>query len=387
MKYFIIAGEASGDLHGSNLMREIKEKDPQADFLFFGGDLMQAQGGRLIKHYKEMAFMGFITVVRNIRAVLRNFDLCYRELESYKPDCVILIDYPGFNLRVARYVKKKFKLPVYYYVSPQIWAWKEGRIKQIKKYIDKLYCILPFEVKFYKKHRYEAHYVGSPVVDAVESHPHRAEGFGKFIQANALSTKPVVALLSGSRQQEIKDNLPIMLEATKHLTDHQLILAAAPGIEPAFYDSFIAPYNVKVLYGQTYRVLQNATAALVTSGTATLETSLFRVPQAVCYYVKGGKWAYRLYRMVIKVDYISLVNLIAEKKVVRELVAHKLSVESARKQIDKLLFDQTYRTKMLSDYERVIRKLGEPGASKRTATMICDDLMQKMGNECAVFKE
>lgn len=381
MKYFIIAGEASGDLHGSNLMAEIKKQDTEAEFCFFGGDLMVAQGGTLLKHFREMAFMGFITVARNIRTVLRNLADCERAIAEYRPDCLILIDYPGFNLRIAKYAKEKLGLRTYYYVSPQLWAWKEGRIKTIRKYVDELYCILPFEVDFYKRHNYMAHYMGSPVVDAVENHSYHGEGFGHFAQEIGLSSDPIVALLCGSRRQEIKDNLPIMLEATKHLTDHQLIIAAAPGIEREYYDSFIKDYRVTILQGSTYRILEQASAALVTSGTATLETALFRVPQAVCYYVKGGKFVYSLYRMLIKVRYISLVNLIADERVVKELVAHKLTVESARKEINRLLFDNGYRAKMMKRYERIIQILGKSGASQRVAASIVEKAKADLQNK------
>lgn len=374
MKYFIVAGEASGDLHGSNLMAELKKLDPTAEFVFFGGDLMAAQGGQMLKHYREMAFMGFITVVKNLKAVLRNLSDCRQALKEEHPDCLILIDYPGFNLRIARYAKTTLNLPVHYYVSPQIWAWKEGRIKQIRKYIDKLYCILPFEVDFYRKHRYEVTYVGSPVVDAVASHPHKNEGFGRFIQANNLPPYPVIALLCGSRKAEISANLPLMLESTKHLTDYQLLIAGAPGIDASFYEPFTEGYQATVLQGQTYRILQQASAALVTSGTATLETALFRVPQACCYHVKGGRVIYAFYKWLIHVDYISLVNLIAGKRVIKELVAHLFTVESARKEIDRLLFKPECRSKMLKRYDRLINKLGDPGASARTASAIYQSL-------------
>ena len=350
MKYYLIVGEASGDLHASNLMRALKERDSQADFRFFGGDLMQAVGGTLVKHYRDLAYMGFIPVLLHLRTIFRNMDFCKKDIVDWQPDVVILVDYPGFNLKIAEFVKKHTDIPVYYYISPKIWAWKEYRIKNIKRDVDELFSILPFEVDFFKGHQYPIHYVGNPCVDAVDAFQKtNQETWSEFIKANELGDKPVIALLAGSRKQEIKDNLPDMLEAAKPFVDkYQLVLAGAPGIEPSYYQQYIGTeVPVKIVFGRTYRLLSQSKVALVTSGTATLETALFRVPQVVCYYIAMGKVVSFLRRHILKVKYISLVNLVANKEVVRELVADTMTVANVRSELDALLNDANYRDTML----------------------------------------
>ena len=382
MKYYLIVGEASGDLHASNLMRALKERDPQADFRFFGGDLMKDVGGTLVKHYKDLAYMGFIPVLLHLRTIFKNMDYCKQDIVGWQPDVVILVDYPGFNLKIAEYLKKNTTIPVYYYISPKIWAWKEYRIKNIKRDVDELFSILPFEVDFFKGHQYPIHYVGNPCVDAVDAYQKiHAETFDEFVTSNSLSEKPIVALLAGSRKQEIKDNLPMMLEAAKPFVEkYQLVLAGAPGIDPAYYQKYVGnDVPVKIIFGQTYRLLQQAKAALVTSGTATLETALFRVPQAVCYYTPVGKLIAFLRRHILKVKYISLVNLVANKEVVRELVADTMTVANVRSELDALLNDEQYRGQMLKEYDRMIKILGPAGASHQAASKIIELLSVRKG--------
>ena len=379
MKYYLIVGEASGDLHASNLMSAIKSRDAHAEFRFFGGDLMTAVGGTCVKHYREMAYMGFIPVLLHLRTIFKNMDLCKRDIVQWHPDVLILVDYPGFNLKIAEFIKKETDIPIYYYISPKIWAWKEYRIKNIKRDIDELFSILPFEVEFFAKHQYKINYVGNPCVDAVESFLQTSQdSFEKFATDNGLSNKPVVALLAGSRKQEIKDNLPKMLEAIKHLAkDCQFVLAGAPGIDPAYYQGFILKdVPLKIVFGQTYRLLQQASVALVTSGTATLETALFRVPQVVCYHTPIGKVIAFLRRHILKVKYISLVNLVAGKEVVRELVADTMTVQNIRAEVDALLNDQSYRQAMLDNYDEMIRILGPSGASRQASEKMIE-LLQK----------
>ena len=382
MKYYLIVGEASGDLHASNLMRALKERDSQADFRFFGGDLMQAVGGTLVKHYRDLAYMGFIPVLLHLRTIFRNMDFCKKDIVDWQPDVVILVDYPGFNLKIAEFVKKHTDIPVYYYISPKIWAWKEYRIKNIKRDVDELFSILPFEVDFFKGHQYPIHYVGNPCVDAVDAFQKtNQETWSEFIKENELGDKPVIALLAGSRKQEIKDNLPDMLEAAKPFVDkYQLVLAGAPGIEPSYYQQYIGTeVPVKIVFGQTYRLLSQAKVALVTSGTATLETALFRVPQVVCYYIAMGKVVSFLRRHILKVKYISLVNLVANKEVVRELVADTMTVANVRSELDALLNDADYRGKMLQEYDRMIKILGPAGASHQAASKMIELLSVREG--------
>lgn len=378
MKYFLVAGEASGDLHGSNLMAALKKEDPNAEFAFFGGDLMQAQGGRLIKHYRELAFMGFVPVLLNLRTILRNMKMCQEEIVAYQPDVVILIDYPGFNLKIAKYVHQKTEIPVYYYISPKVWAWKEYRVKQFKKYVDEMFCILPFEVPFFEKHKYKVHYVGNPTVDAVAKfrEDNSSDTREKLIAENNLDDRPIMAILCGSRQQEIKDNLPYMLDAIKGFTDYQPVIAGAPGIEPDYYKQYIGSNDCKIIFGQTYRLLSFADVALVTSGTATLETALFRVPQVVCYETPIPKIVSWYFANMMNSPYISLVNLIAGKTVVQELFAKYFSVEAIAQETDKLVNDTAYRNQMLDEYDRIIDILGSPGASSKAARIMLEKLRE-----------
>ena len=368
MKYYLIVGEASGDLHASNLMHALKQEDPEAEFRFFGGDLMSAQGGIRVKHYRELAYMGFIPVLLHLRTIFANMKYCKEDILRFAPDVVILVDYPGFNLSIAKFIKKNTRIPVYYYISPKIWEWKEYRIKSIKRDVDEMFSILPFEVDFYKGHQYPIHYVGNPCVDSVaafkEEHKETKED---FLAKNGLGNKPIIALLAGSRKQEIKNNLPLMLEASTAFPDYQFVLAGAPGIEHEYYKQFIGDAGVKVVFDRTYALLSYADAALVTSGTATLETALFRVPQVVCYYMAAGKFISFLKKMVLKVQFVSLVNLIAGKEVVKELVAGTMTVNNVKEELSKILYDEKYRADMLQEYDRIIRILGSAGASEHAA--------------------
>lgn len=381
MKYYLIVGEASGDLHASNLMWALKELDKQAEFRFFGGDLMAKAGGHCVKHYKDMAYMGFIPVLLHLRTIFKNMDLCKKDIVTWKPDVVILVDYPGFNLKIAEFIKKETTIPVYYYISPKIWAWKEYRIKNIKRDVDELFSILPFEVDFFAKHQYTIHYVGNPCVDAVGHFKETGgDSFEWFVADNKLDKKPVIALLAGSRKQEIKDNLPKMLEAIKpFLNDFQIVVAGAPGIDTAYYDSYMnTDIPAQIIFNQTYRLLGHAQAALVTSGTATLETALFKVPQVVCYYIPMGKIISLLRKWFLKVKYISLVNLVANKEVVRELVADEMNVGNIRKELAEVLYDNTSgRIRMLEEYERMIQRLGPAGASHQAASKMVELLNKR----------
>ena len=360
-------------------MRALKELDKEADFRFFGGDLMSEVGGTRVKHYKELAYMGFIPVLLHLRTIFKNMDICKADIVQWNPDVVILVDYPGFNLKVAEYIKKHTSIPVYYYISPKIWAWKEYRIKNIKRDVDELFSILPFEVPFFKGHQYPIHYVGNPCVDAVDNfRKEQQESLEDYVQDNGLEDKPIIALLAGSRKQEIKDNLPIMLETAKDFVGrYQLVLAGAPSMDVASYQKYLREdVPVKIVFGQTYRLLQQADAALVTSGTATLETALFRVPQVVCYYVAMGKLISWLRRKILKVKYISLVNLVADKEIVRELVADGMTVSNVKNELDALLNNAAYRNQMLAEYDRMIHILGPSGASRRAASKMLE-LLQK----------
>lgn len=377
MKYYLIVGEASGDLHASNLMKALKEADASAEFRFVGGDLMAAVGGTCVKSYKDMAYMGFIPVLLHLRTIFRNMDYCKGDIVSWNPDVLILVDYPGFNLKIAEYIRAHTRIPIYYYISPKIWAWKEYRIKNIKRDVDELFSILPFEVDFYRKHQYPIHYVGNPCVDAVSAFldSKKTDSQG-FVRKHGLTDKPIVALLAGSRKQEIKDNLTRMIAASKEFPDYQFVVAGAPGIEPEFYRNYMDEH-AQIVFGETYPLLQHATAALVTSGTATLETALFRVPQVVCYYTAAGKLVSFLRRHILKVKYISLVNLIAGKEVVTELVADGMTVPNIRKELRAILPSGMQRTRMLEDYDRLIAILGEPGASGRAAGQIVQLLRER----------
>ena len=374
MKYYLIVGEASGDLHASNLMRALRREDPEAEFRFFGGDLMAKVGGVCVRHYKALAYMGFVPVLLHLRTILRNMDFCKNDVEAWNPDVLILVDYPGFNLKIAQYIKLHTQIPVFYYISPKIWAWKEYRIKNIKRDVDALFSILPFEVEFYRKHGYPVHYVGNPCVDAVDAFRKSfKETFDDFVSAHHWGKKPVVALLAGSRKQEIKDNLQLMIQAARSFPDYQFVVAGAPGIEPDFYRQYIDA-DAEIVFGETYRLLSHAAAALVTSGTATLETALFRVPQVVCYYTAAGKLVSLLRRLVLKVPFVSLVNLIAGKEVVTELVAGDMSVRAVKRELAQILPGGKERERMLADYETLIQVLGEAGASERAARHMLEAL-------------
>lgn len=369
MKYYLIAGEASGDLHASNLMKALKREDPDAEFRFFGGDLMEACGGTLVKHYRDMAYMGFIPVLMNLDKVLANMRLCKQDIAATRPDVVILVDYPGFNLKIAKYVKTRLDIPVYYYISPKIWAWKEWRVKSIRRYVDRLYSILPFEVDFYARHHYVVEYVGNPTVDELAVRPRADETFDDFVTECRLERKPIIALLAGSRVSEIKDNLPMMIEAAESFPDYQLVIAGAPGISPDFYAPYLQGHRVKVVQGKTYRLLQQSKVALVTSGTATLETALLRVPQVVCYWVGGGKLFYKTFEKILKVPYVSLVNLIADAPVVSELLGYRATAANLRRELA-ALFDEGNRERMLAGYDLVAGRLGAPGAPENAARSI-----------------
>ena len=372
MKYYLIVGEASGDLHASNLMKSIKAADSAAEFRFFGGDLMSAVGGTRVKHYRELAYMGFIPVLMHLRTIFANMRICKRDVEQWAPDALILVDYPGFNLSIAEYIHKNTDIPVYYYISPKIWAWKERRIKNIKRDVDELFSILPFEVDFFeKKHNYRINYVGNPCVDAVDEFKrNRALSRADFLERNGLNGQPIVALLAGSRKQEIKANLPLMIEAMRQYPGYQSVIAGAPGIDKEFYAPYLTD-GTRIVFGQTYDILNNAHAALVTSGTATLETALFNVPQVVCYAMPLGRIYSWLKRHFLKVKYISLVNLVADREVVRELVAADMTLPNVVAELGELLpYGSEKRTAMLGEYSRMMEILGKPGASQRAAGKI-----------------
>ena len=371
MKYYLIVGEASGDLHASNLIKALMAKDPEAEFRFFGGDLMTAVGGTCVKHYRELAYMGFIPVLLHLRTIFSNMDRCKHDIEAWKPDVLILVDYPGFNLKIAAYIKKHTQIPIYYYISPKIWAWKEYRIKNIRRDVDKLFSILPFEVDFFNGHHYPVDYVGNPCVDAVDSFLRTdTETKEQFCQRlNLESSRPIIALLAGSRKQEIKDNLSRMMEASRSFPQYQFVIAGAPGIAPEFYSHYLTD-GAKIVFGETYRLLRHSEAALVTSGTATLETALFRVPQVVCYYTAAGKLVSFLRRHILKVKYISLVNLVSGSEVVTELVADGMTVDNIRCELSAIIEGGSRRIQMLSGYNRMIQILGTPGASERAAKLM-----------------
>lgn len=372
MKYYIVAGEASGDLHASNLMKSLKKLDQNAEFRFFGGDLMKSVGGTLVKHYRELAFMGIIPVILNSRTILRNLSLCKKDIKQYNPDVVILVDYPGFNLNIAKYVKSNLNIPVHYYISPKVWAWKEYRVKSFKKYVDEMLCILPFEVEFFAKHNYKVHYVGNPTVDAISEREYKDESFTDFIKDNNLPNKPIIALLAGSRKQEIKGNINTMMEAVKGYSEgYQFIVAGAPGIDNNFYkDNIHSKAEVTVLTGQTYRILAQSDAALVTSGTATLEAALLNAPQVVCYRMPAPKLSQWGFKNILHIPYISLVNLICNFEVVKELFAASFTVDNIRTELKQILHVQNYKNNMLNNYEEMRQILGKPGASDNAASII-----------------
>ena len=381
MKYYLIAGEASGDLHASHLIKALRREDADASFRFIGGDRMEteaADSGTLVRHYSTLAYMGFIPVLMHLPTILRGMTECKKDIASWQPDVVILVDYAGFNLKIAKYVKKHLPgIRTFYYISPKIWAWKEYRIKDFKRYVDEMFCILPFEKEYFeKKHNYKVHYVGNPTADEVRNFKEKASIVNDdFLRHNQLlqSPNPIIAILPGSRQQEIRDNLPSMLEAVKpFMKDYRIVIAGAPGIEHDYYIQFTRDYdNVSVLHrGGTYQLLYNATAALVTSGTATLETALFGVPQVVCYYTKAGWLVSLLRRLVLKVPFVSLVNLVAGEEVVPELVAGQMTPANAERRLAAILPGGKAREAQLQGYRRMAGLLGKPGAPRRAASEI-----------------
>ena len=377
MRYYLIVGEASGDLHASHLMRSLQAVDSAAEFRFFGGDLMTAVGGTRVKHFKELAYMGFIPVLLHLRTIFRNMAFCKKDIVEWAPDVVILVDYPGFNLNIAKFLKSKTRIPVYYYISPKIWAWKEYRIKNIKRDVDELFSILPFEVDFFEeKHHYPIHYVGNPTADEVRSFLSTYnEGFEQFCEANALQAdKPILALLAGSRRQEIKDNLPAMMQVAARFPQYQAVLAGAPSIADEYYEGFIRGSQVRLVKNQTYPLLAHSTAALVTSGTATLETALFNVPQVVCYKTPVPRLIRFAFNHIIKVKYISLVNLIMNKEVVSELFADRFTIDNIAHCLQTLLPGGEARQEMLNNYALLQKVLGDDVAPDNAAKLMYDML-------------
>lgn len=365
MKYYIIAGEASGDLHGSNLMKALYKEDVNADIRFWGGDLMENVGGKLVKHYKDLAFMGFVEVIFNLFTILNNIKFCKNDILEFNPDVLIFIDYPGFNMRIAEWAKMQ-GIQTHYYISPQIWAWKENRIKAIKRDFDKLYVILPFEKDFYeKKHHFPVEFVGHPLIDAIYNR--KTIEKSNFITINQLEDKPIIAILPGSRKQEISKMLSVMLSVSNDFPDYQFVIAGAPSQDFSFYEQFLKHENVHFVANKTYDLLSFATAALVTSGTATLETALFKVPEVVCY--KGNWFSYQIAKRLITLKYISLVNLIMDKEVVTELIQDDCNSNKIKTELQKLL-DPNYRKNLLEQYEVLESKLGGVGASAKTAKLI-----------------
>lgn len=390
MKYYLIVGEASGDLHASRLMRSLKKYDELAEFRFFGGDLMAAEGGTRVKHYKELAYMGFVPVLLHLGTIFSNMKRCKEDIVAWKPDVVILVDYPGFNLNIAKFLKKNTLIPVYYYISPKIWAWKEWRIKSIKRNVSEMFSILPFEVPFYEqKHKYPVHYVGNPTAQEVaEFRAGYHQTYEEFCRENNLdSRKPIIALLAGSRLQEIKDNLPAMIEVAERFEDYQMVLAGAPSIEDEYYDQFLEGTPVRVVKNKTYQLLSHTTAALVTSGTATLETALFNVPQVVCYETPLPKLIRFAFNHVLKVDYISLVNLVANKEVVPEMFADKFTIDGIANELYKIMPGQPARERMLAGYQEVLRELGRKVAPDEAASIMVDLLRKHRAELIRLAKE
>lgn len=373
MKYYLIVGEASGDLHASRLMRSLKKVDEFAEFRFFGGDLMAAEGGTRVKHYKELAYMGFVPVLLHLGTIFSNMKMCKDDIVKWKPDVVILVDYPGFNLNIAKFLKKKTNIPAYYYISPKIWAWKEWRIRSIRRDIAEMFSILPFEVPFYeKKHHYPIHYVGNPTAQEVnEFRAGYQQPFEEFCTENQLDIhRPILALLAGSRLQEIKDNLPAMIEVAERFEDFQMVLAGAPSIEDKYYEQFVKGTPVKMVRNKTYQLLSHSTAALVTSGTATLETALFNVPQVVCYETPLPRLVRFAFDHIMSCKYISLVNLIADKEVVQEMFADRFKVDAIADQLYQLLPGKEVRERMLAEYQVVRERLGNQMAPDEAATIM-----------------
>ncbi len=375
MKYYIIAGEASGDLHASNLMGALKKYDAMAHFRFWGGDLMAAEGGQMVKHYRDTAFMGIFEVLMNLMTIFRNFRLCEKDILAYNPDVVILVDYPGFNLRMAKFAKKRgFK--TFYYIAPKIWAWNTRRALKIKKYVDMVFTILPFETDFYARFNVPVVYSGNPLMDAIDNRSNKGEGKDVFVQRNGLSDKPIIALLAGSRKQEIDRLLPDMIEMIPHFPEFQFVIAGAPSFSMTDYEPYTTGKNsLSVVFGQTYNLLENAHVALVTSGTATLEAGLLRCPQVVCYKMWGGSFTdFMAKKVIIKVPYISLVNLIMNREVVKELFQSSFSLDALKEELSLLCYDEAYRLNMMKGYEELGYIVGGPGSSERTAQRMWEGL-------------
>ena len=372
LKLYIIAGEASGDLHGSNLMKHLKAENSEIEFRFWGGDKMQQQGGTLVKHIKDLAFMGFLEVLKNIKTILNNIRFCKNDIAAFQPVALILIDYPGFNLRIAEWAKSQ-GIKVYYYVSPQVWAWKQSRVHKIKKCVDELYVILPFEKDFYKKFDFDVHYLGHPLLDAVDDFKETIVDKKLIYSENNLSDKPIIALLPGSRKQEVAMKLPIMLNAVRSFKEHQIVIAGAPSLSEDFYLQFIKQSD-QIIFGKTYDLLEIAEAALVTSGTATLETALFKVPQVVCY--KGSNFSYQIAKRLIKIKFISLVNLILNREAVKELIQQECNAAFIEKELSKIVAGGKNREKMLNDYNELEQILGAGGASKKIAHALLKTINQ-----------
>ena len=374
MKYYFIAGEASGDLHGSNCIREIKKLDASAHFAFTGGDLMEeVTGVKAGIHIKQMAFMGFVDVLKNIRTIKKNFKVVKEEILKFKPDLLVLVDYPGFNLRMAKWATEQ-GIKVDYYISPTVWAWKEGRVEQIKKYTHKLFVILPFEEAFYQKHNHKVYFTGHPLIDAIEQQKPHFKSRELFIRENHLSDKPLIAVLPGSRVQEIERMLGIMLEVTKEFKDYQFVVAGSANLPKTHYDA-LAKHNIKVVFNQTYELMSYAKAGIIKSGTSTLESALFKLPQVVCY--KAGSVSFAIGKQLVKIKYISLVNLIMDKPIVKELIQNEFTAANISDELKRLLQDESYRTHMINEYEQLIKHLGGGGASARIAKHLVTDASAK----------
>jgi len=376
MKYFIIAGEASGDLHASHLMRELKNRDGDAEFSFFGGDLMAHEGGTLLKHYREMAFMGLFPVIFNLHKIKRNFILAEQKLLEFKPDVLILVDYPGFNLRMAEFAKAN-GIKVFYYISPKIWAWKIRRVHKVKKFVDEMFTIFPFETAFYGKYDYKVRFVGNPTIDELAHRPNQEETFAEFILKNKLKDKPVIALLAGSRRQEIKRILPVLAIVSRRFSEYQFVIAGAPSQSQALYDEVLGKTAIPVVFGQTYELLKQSTAALVASGTATLETAYINIPQVVCYRIEAGRLGTWVKDQLVKIPFISLVNLIAGREIVKELFQQYCTPDTVSEELNKILTDRIYREAMLAGYAEVLADLGGPGCAERAASLMIELLSKK----------
>ncbi len=376
MKYYLVAGEASGDLHGSNLMKELKKEDPAASFRFFGGDLMQNVGGELVKHYREMAFMGIVNVLLNLKTIRKNMKICKNDILHYQPDVVVLIDYPGFNLRIAEFAKKN-NFRVFYYISPKLWAWKEFRVKKIRAFVDEMFTILPFETSFFAKHNVDVHYVGNPLLDSISEFRGKAKPKQQFIIDNHLDERPIVALMAGSRVQEIKRMLPVMIKVAVDYPDFQFVIAGVGSVDKELYRKYVEGAQVAIIYEQTYDLLNNAYAALVTSGTAALETALFIVPQTVLYKVEGGWIMDTIMRyMVLKTKLFALPNIIMDREIVRELIQKYMTYRNINEECSRLLFDENYRNRIIDDCNRLKEIMGEPGCSGRAAKKMVEILNQ-----------